>query len=53
MGPSCKGEESGKVNGAGETVQQVRALATKLDGLDFIPGPHTVEGENQLPKVVL
>lgn len=31
----------------------VKVLAAKPDGLILIPRTHTVEGQNQLPKVVL
>lgn len=32
---------------ASEVVQQVQALATKLDVLSWIPGIHVIEEENQ------
>lgn len=38
---------------AGKVTQQVRALAFKSDNLSSIPGPHMVEGENQVWQVVL
>lgn len=32
---------------------QLVVLAAKHDGLSFIPGTYKVEGEKQLPQVVL
>lgn len=34
-------------------VQLVRAFTAKTGNLSFIPGTHTVEGENGLPDVTL
>lgn len=36
-----------------KAIQQVKELVAKSDYLSSIPGTHTVEGENQLFKVVL
>jgi hypothetical protein len=33
--------------------QWVKVLAANTDDLGFIPGPPMVEGENQIPKVIL
>lgn len=38
---------------AGEMVQWARVAAAKPDDLDLIQETHTVEGENELPQVVL
>lgn len=37
-----------KQTGASEMAQQVKALATKLDGFSWISRPHMVEGENSI-----
>jgi hypothetical protein len=34
-------------------VHQVKVFAAKFDNLSLIPRIHLVEGENQLPQVVL
>ena len=39
--------------GAGEIAEPAKALATNSDDLSSIPRTYTVEGENQLPQVVL
>lgn len=36
-----------------ELVQGIKVFAAKPEDLSSIPRTHTVEGKNQLPKVVL
>ena len=39
--------------GTNEMVQRIKSLTTKPGDRSLIPTTHTVEGENQLPQVVL
>lgn len=44
--PCVQSSSSSKVFRAGEMAQQIRVLATKLEGLCLIPRPHMVERKN-------
>lgn len=39
--------------GTSQVAQWIAALVSETDGLNWIPGIHTVKGENQLLEVIL